>query len=353
MDFTKRAKAFIQLGDFLSQYTTSPYSKGDNALSNTYFDGFSSLIERAVESNGWFTKSNVIHAVSAWANCLNENDINSWLSKHNLESNKNPKTIGMIAAGNIPLVGFHDVLSVLISGHKLQLKLSKKDHALMFFLLKLLQIIEPEFKNRIEITEGKLNNYDAVIATGSGNTARYFEYYFGKKPNIIRKNRNSVAIITGNETPNELEAMGEDVFRYYGLGCRNVSKIYIPEGYNLEPVFLGLFGHKDIIDHKKYENNYDYNKAVFMMSQFKLRDNGFIILKEDSSFSSPIGALFYETYTDIENLKEILKQEEANLQCIVASKGLIDQAIPFGKTQEPALWDYADGVDTVAFLLDL
>ncbi|MFT4757983.1 MAG: hypothetical protein ACI91R_002644, partial [Vicingaceae bacterium] len=317
MDFTKRAEAFFKLGEFLNQFTSKPPIKGDSALNKDFFEAFSELVNRAVESNGWFTKSNVTHAISAWANCLDQKSFDAWLSKYDLESVKKTKTIGMIAAGNIPLVGFHDVVSVLISGHKLQIKLSKKDHALMFFLLQLLQVIAPEFKDRIEITEGNLNDYDAVIATGSGNSARYFEYYFGQQPNIIRKNRNSIAIITGNETPEELKALGEDVFRYYGLGCRNVSKIYIPEDYNLEPVFLGLFHYKDIIEHKKYENNYDYNKAVFMMSQFKLRDNGFIVMKEDSSFTSPIGALFYETYTHIEVLKKELVKNADHIQCIV------------------------------------
>ncbi|HAI42245.1 MAG TPA: acyl-CoA reductase, partial [Maribacter sp.] len=180
---------------------------------------------------------------------------------------------------------------------------------------------------------------------------RYFEYYFGKKPNIIRKNRNSVAVLSGKESQEELTALGEDIFRYFGLGCRSVSKIYLPKEYNIDTFFKAMFPYNSIINHHKYANNYDYNKAVYLMSEFKLLDNGFLILKEEESFGSPIASLFYEYYEDVSTLKEKLKDNKENLQCIVSS-GFVEDEISFGNTQKPMLNDYADGIDTIAFLLN-
>ncbi len=352
MDLAKRKKAFLQLGDFLQQFTTTPANKGSHTLNADFFDSFQSMIQRAEESNGWFTAENVQLAIGAWANNLQNEPLEAWLKAYEFPA-KSSKKIGLITAGNIPLVGFHDLLCVLISGHDLIIKLSKKDHRFMFFILQLLMVIEPEFKNKIHITEGRLENFDAVIATGSGNTARYFEYYFGKYPHIIRKNRNSVALITGEETDEELGALGKDVFRYFGLGCRNVSKLLIPENYDLDRVFKALYPYRDLIHHKKYENNYDYNKAVFMMSRSPLLDNGFMILKEDTSYSSPIGCLFYEYYHELDEAKQKLSRDYQQIQCIVAKPGITDKSVNFGETQEPGLSDYADGVDTMRFLLEL
>src|SRR5690606_755395 len=211
---------------------------------------------------------------------------------------------------------------------------------------------EPEFKNYIEFTEDKLENFDAVIATGSNNTSKYFEYYFGKYPNIIRKNRNSVAVLSGNETEEELKQLADDIFQYFGLGCRNVSKLYVPENYNFEKFFKAMFSWKEIIHNHKYINNYDYNKAVYLMDSFPLLDNEFMLLKEDKGFSSPISVVFYEEYSSFENLSNELKEQAENIQCIVSKAGIKNE-IPFGKAQNPELWEYADGVDSVAFLLKL
>ena len=254
-------------------------------------------------------------------------------------------------AGNIPLVGFHDLLCVLITGNKALVKLSSNDQKLIPLLIDFLIDIEPSLKDKVIFTKEKLDHYDAVIATGSNNTARYFEYYFGKKPNIIRKNRNSVAVLSGKESQEELTALGEDIFRYFGLGCRSVSKIYLPKEYNIDTFFKAMFPYNSIINHHKYANNYDYNKAVYLMSEFKILDNGFLILKEEESFGSPIASLFYEYYEDVSTLKEKLKDNKENLQCIVSS-GFVEDEISFGNTQKPMLNDYADGIDTIAFLLN-
>jgi hypothetical protein len=251
-------------------------------------------------------------------------------------------------AGNVPLVGFHDFLSVLITGNNVLAKLSSNDTQLLPFLANYLISIEPEFKDCISFSEKKLTNFDAVIATGSNNTARYFDYYFGKYPHIIRKNRNSVAILTGNETPQQLEALANDVFRYFGLGCRNVSKIFIPENYDFDTFFNGMFSWKELINNNKYIDNYDYNKAVYLMSKMNLLDNEFLLLKHDEEYASPISVVFYEFYKDLDKLNNKLSEESEHIQCIIS-----EEHIPFGTAQTPNLWDYADGVDTVAFLLKL
>jgi hypothetical protein len=252
-------------------------------------------------------------------------------------------------AGNIPLVGFHDFISVLISGNKILVKQSSNDQKLLPIIAEYLVQLEPGFASKIEFTPDRLINFDAVIATGSNNTARYFEYYFKDKPSIIRKNRNSVAVLTGNESESELKLLSEDIFRYFGLGCRNVSKLYVPKDYNFDPFFKAILPWADLMKHAKYANNYDYNKAVYLMSEFKLLENGFLMLKGDNSFGSPIATLFYEVYEDLENLKKTLEANKENLQCIV-SNNVLQSEIEFGQTQHPRLWDYADNVNTLDFL---
>jgi hypothetical protein len=308
-------------------------------------------LRKAEAENGWFTQENIRFALQSWKEALSEENLNEWVSNYNMEET-HPKTVAVIMAGNIPLVGFHDFLSVLITGNKVLAKLSSNDKTLLPFLAHQLIAIEPGFKDYIEFTEGRLENFDAVIATGSNNTSRYFDYYFGKYPNIIRKNRNSVAVLTGNETKTELTGLADDIFRYFGLGCRNVSKLYVPENYDFEKFFDAMFTWKEIIHNHKYINNYDYNKAVYLMDSFPLLDNEFMILKEDTGFSSPISVVFYELYGSMEQVEKILSEEAENIQCVVSKAGLPDE-IFFGETQTPKLWDYADGVDTVNFLLKL
>jgi len=352
MDLQQRINAFIKLGDFLSQFTNEGIQKNDTIAHNDlFFDGFKHQIKLAQEHNGWFTKENMLFALNGWSNQLTKSSINKWLSKYQFNT-ENLKTIAIIMAGNIPLVGFHDFLSVLISGQKVVVKQSSNDKHLLPFLAKYLEHIEPEFKGRMTFTEGKLENFDAVIATGSDNTARYFEYYFKDKPSIIRKNRNSVAILTGHETESELKSLSEDIFRYYGLGCRNVSKLFVPKDYDFQNFFKGMYDWNPIIHQNKYANNYDYNKAVYLMSEFEMLENGFLMIKEDQSFSSPIATIFYEYYTSEDHLKEILEDKKEQIQCVV-SNGFLANEIKFGQTQLPNLWNYADDVDTISFSLTI
>lgn len=350
MDLQQRINAFTKLGAFLCQFTTNGIKKDDSVIANDlFFDGFKHQIKLAKEHNGWFTEKNILFSLESWSKALNNKNINLWTSKYNFNI-QNPKTVAIIMAGNIPLVGFHDFLSVLITGHNVLVKQSSNDKHLLPFLAKYLEIVEPEFKGKIKFTEQKLEDFDEVIATGSDNTARYFEYYFKDKPSIIRKNRNSVAILTGNETPEELEALSNDIFRYYGLGCRNVSKLFVPKGYNFDTFFNAIYKWHPIINEAKYANNYDYNKAVYLMSEFDMLENGFMMIKEDESYASPIATLFYEYYDYIENLQKKLLTDSDKIQCVVAH-GFSDDEIRFGETQNPQLWEYADNVDTVEFLL--
>ena len=343
-------EAFVKLGKFLSNFCdlieTNTIS---DHLNDKWIALFKTEIERAKHYNGWFTEENCIHAFKEWSIALTKEKLDTWLEQYDLNANSE-KVVALIMAGNIPLVGFHDLLCVLITGNKALVKLSSNDQKLIPLIIEYLKEIEPYFVDRVSFTKEKLGHYDAVIATGSNNTARYFEYYFGKKPNIIRKNRNSVAVLKGDETTEDLTALGEDIFRYFGLGCRSVSKIYIPKSYNIDTFFKAIFPYNDIVNHNKYANNYDYNKAVYLMSEFKILDNGFLILKEEESFGSPIASLFYEYYEDTDALKTKLKKEEDKIQCIVAS-GFIENEVLFGETQKPSLNDYADGVDTIEFLL--
>ncbi len=352
MTLTERKTAFITLGKFLSQFIDKTPVKKENIPHNeVFFDGMLHQIKLAEEHNSWFTKENICFALNNWSEALTEKNLNTWLSAYHFEDTKS-KTVAIIMAGNIPMVGFHDFLSVLMSGHQVLVKQSSKDKQLLPFLAKYLEYTQPFFKGSITFTEEKLENFDAIIATGSDNTARYFEYYFKTKPNIIRKNRNSVAVLTGNETETELTALGEDIFRYYGLGCRNVSKLFVPKDYDFDKLYKALYPWHLLVDKQKYANNYDYNKAVYLMSEFKFLDNGFFMFKEDESYSSPIATCFYEGYEDEEALKQKLVDDSDKIQCIVA-KGLFENEIDFGKTQQPHLWEYADNIDTVNFLLKI
>ena len=347
-----KKNAFIELGKFLGQFSENNSVKDEQVLHNDlFFDDFLQLISLSQSHNGWYTPENVYYSVQSWAKALTEENFNIWLSKYDL-SEVQKKNVAIILAGNIPLVGFHDFVSVLISGHCVLVKTSSNDQYLLPFLAKYLVAINPEFNQYITFVEGKLENFDAVIATGSNNTARYFEYYFKDKPSIIRKSRNSVAILNGLESKEQMMALGEDIFRYFGLGCRSVSKLFVPRNFNFDLFFNGIFSYQDVIKYEKYANNYDYNKAVFLMSNFKLLDNEFLTIKEDESYASPIASVFYEFYDDLDGLKIKLNQDQDKIQCIV-SNNLTANSIDFGQSQKPNLWDYADNVDTMHFLITL
>lgn len=345
-----KKRCFIELGKFLNQFSENESVKNPSVLHNDlFFNEFEDLIKLSQSHNGWYTPEQVYFSIQSWATALTEENLDQWLSAYEFNEVK-PKNIALILAGNIPLVGFHDFLSVLITGHNVLVKTSSNDQYLLPFLAKYIIAIETKFSDKITFVDGKLETFDAVIATGSNNTARYFEYYFKDKPKIIRKNRNSVAILNGNETKEQLTALGEDIFRYFGLGCRNVSKLFVPTDYSFVAFFEAIFAYQDVIHYEKYANNYDYNKAVFLMSNYKLLDNGFLTLKEDKSYASPISSVFYEFYDDIDTLQIRLQSENEQIQCIV-SNNLVENSIDFGQTQKPNLWDYADNVDTISFLL--
>lgn len=306
--------------------------------------------------NAWFTPLSVANAVKAIGGMLNEKDLKKWMEDvketSEIELPKSEiKKVGLILAGNIPLVGFHDVLCVLVSGNFAMIKASSNDARLLKYVLGQLVDIAPEFANRFEFVE-RLAGFDAVIATGSNNTSRYFDFYFGKVPNIIRKNRNSVALLTGNETREQLFLLGHDIFDFFGLGCRNVSKLLVPAGYNFVPFFESIEPHQPIINHHKYNNNYDYNKSIYLVNGDKHLDNAFLLVKEDARLASPLAVLYFEYYDNVNAVENRLTELSDGIQCIVttAAVKVNNQLVDFGKSQQPALWDYADGVDTMEFL---
>lgn len=310
---------------------------------------FTNVINSSFHSNGWFTVEEVQRSLFSLSKMLNTNDLDTWLT--NIKLSQDPKKVGLILAGNIPLVGFHDVLCVLVTGNIALIKMSSSDDKLLPALLKQLLIIEPAFTNQIIYTE-RLKDFDAIIATGSNNTSRYFDYYFGKVPNIIRKNRNSIAVLNGNETQAELQNLGHDIFDYFGLGCRNVSKIYVPTNYDLKNLFEPIEKYQPIINHFKYNNNYDYNKSIYLVNGVKHFDNGFLLVKEDKNFVSPLAVLFYEEYNSLEEVEETLILNDEQIQCVVSNIDLKinKEKIGFGDSQNPKLWDYADNVNTIDFL---
>jgi Acyl-CoA reductase (LuxC) len=347
MELIQRIKSFVQLGKFLKEY-----SNGD--LGSIRSTELEDIVINDRIYNPWFTEQNIKDAIKAIGESLTSEKLNQWIKKYpELDNQKKIRTIGVVTAGNIPLVGFHDFITVLISGNKFLGKLSSKDNRLLKFIVDFLVDYDNEFASLIEFTEDKLENFDAVIATGSNNTARYFEYYFGKYPHIIRKNRNSAAVLNGDESKEEIEFLANDIFSYFGLGCRSVSKLFIPADYSFDNFFENIVSYGHAYQHNKYANNYDYNKSVYLMNQIQHLDNGFLILKEDEGLSSPIGVLFYQHYKNIDNVKQFLELNEDQIQCVVSNEDVVKNTIPFGKAQQPELWDYADNVDTLSFLLNI
>ncbi|TSD66192.1 acyl-CoA reductase [Inquilinus sp. KBS0705] len=311
------------------------------------------IIENERQYNAWFTPESVLNAVKATGQMLNSTDLEKWLSNYP-EPKNSGKKVGLVLAGNIPLVGFHDVLCVLASGNHALIKASSQDARLIKYVLNKLVKIEPAYTDRFSFVE-RLEGFDAIIATGSNNTSRYFEYYFGNVPNIIRKNRNSIALLTGNETAEELAALGHDIFDYFGLGCRNVSKLLVPQGYVFNFFFESIEHFAPIIHHHKYNNNYDYNKSIYLVNRDEHLDNGFLLLKHDTRLTSPLACLFYENYDSLASAQIQLEEQSEQLQCIVTNAPLQtrNQVVTFGQSQHPQLWDYADGIDTMDFLSNL
>lgn len=340
-------RAFARLGDFLRNYTGAPTPPA----AGEPYSQLEQKMEVAGVRNPWFTREEIRYALSWWGELLREDALLNWFSGYPAPAGAG-NTVAIITAGNVPLVGFHDFLSVLLTGNRALVKCSSSDDVLLPYLAELLLSYDPDMASRISFETGTLSGFDAVIATGSNNTSRYFEYYFGSYPHIIRKNRNSAAVLNGTESKSDLAGLADDVFRYFGLGCRSVSKLFVPEEYDFDPLFNAFFTHKHRIDHQKYANNYDYNKAVYLMSGADMLDNGFLLLKRDVGLASPIGTLFFESYASQEELRVRLEGLSAELQCVVGPENLAG-AIPFGHSQQPGLDTYADQVDTVDFLLSI
>jgi hypothetical protein len=331
MNLTERIHAFSALGDRIAHLSD---------------DERTELTELVLSRNAWFTPNNVNKALAGIAFMLQREKLESWTEPYHLEPDV-PKIVGIVMAGNIPAVGFHDLLCVLLSGNVAAVKLSSQDEVMIQVLMKWLVAMEPRFKKNLEFRD-RLDHTDAVIATGSDNTARYFDYYFGKQPNIIRKNRTSVAVLDGTETPEELTKLGDDIFSYFGLGCRNVSKLFVPKGYDITILFPYWEMFSAVGYHHKYNNNYDYHKSILLVNRIAHLDTGFLLARETEELVSPTSLIYYQRYTSPEELRELLNEHDEKIQCVVGHG-----FIPFGEAQSPEPWDYADGVDVLKFLEEL
>lgn len=316
---------------------------------------FLKAVQLAGAANGWFTKESVIQAFQAVIPWLSYQSLNNWIKNYSLpEQNNQPKTISVVMAGNIPLVNFHDMLAVLISGNRFLGKLSSSDPHLMPFVAQELLQLEPAWQPYITFTDGRLQHPDAIIATGSNNTSRYFDFYFSRYPHIIRRNRTSVAVLHGHETDAQLQALGADVFSYYGLGCRNVSKLFLPQGFSVARLIEQFEGHAAVIEHHKYHNNYDYQKAILLINNQPFFDGGFVLLKEDEALHAPVATVHLAFYTSLQQVQAAVLQHAEHIQCVVSSLPMPPlQTIQPGQTQQPSLTDYPDGVDVIKFLTEL
>lgn len=352
MNIEKRIIAFSRLGNLLNDFILS-FNDEVVLNKNNKFIFLKSSVLKAHSENGWFSTENILTALQAISCYLNYDNLKKWIIKEGflVKKKTGQKKIFVIMAGNIPAVGFHDFLCVLISGNIFIGKLSSYDKYLLPALSYLLIEIEPEFKQQILFSQNIVKDFDALIATGSNNTSRYFEYYFGNYPNIIRKNKNGVAILTGNETIDNLKGLCRDIFLYYGLGCRNVSKLYVPISYSFDKFLISSNDYRKILSNNKYYNNYKYYKSIFQINNENHIDSGFFIIKQSKAIASPVSVIHYETYSDINQLENLINDDLENMQCIVTNLTLINYPIiiDFGKSQFPNLWTFSDGINTLKF----
>ncbi len=320
----------------------------DKSERSTFSDQWSNVCRQAEAENPWFAMDQLNQALQGISMLLDPEKLQAFANKYQNPVKGESKEIGVIMAGNIPAAGFHDMLCVSLSNHQLSAKLSSSDKVLLPFIKSILMWADPIEGAKIRFVEN-LKDVDAVIATGSDNSARYFEYYFGKKPHIFRKNRNSVGIITGDENEYDLILLGRDIFTYFGLGCRSVSKLFVPEGYSFDSFFEAMLEYKAVMQHTRYMNNHDYQQALYLMNQETFLTNNFLIAKEDNRISSPVGVVYFEHYQNQESLQSKLESIDDKLQCMVKKGGEIN----FGQAQMPRISDFADGVDTMEFLSKL
>lgn len=341
MTLKQRIAGFVEVGSFIGRHLT-----GDRRSSELQLhEGLEKVIELAHAHNNWFVPNFVKNAISNIAGFLKEDELKRFCSA--IEE-KDPKTVAIICAGNVPMVGFHDILCVLLTGHKALIKMSGDDDVLLPFFLKLLTHYEPGLESSIFFADGKLSRFDAVIATGSDNTASHLKYYFGKYPNIIRKSRTSVAVLDGSETKEQLKLLGEDIFLYFGLGCRNVSKLLVPRGYRFDDFFESIVDFGFVVNNKKYGNNYDYHRAIYLLESIPFLDNNFLMIKESNDLYSPVGVLFYDFYDSNNDVKSYLETNKERIQCVVGN-GYVN----FGYSQKPVITDFADNINTLEFLVTL
>jgi hypothetical protein len=350
MVLEERVEAVVFLGEVLRTYFNKESSQ--NNLSGYLIEKkLFQLVENEKNYNPWFTKDNVNYALKYWSTYLTTEHIEQGLLSNKEQIKQcSSKTVGIIAAGNIPMVSFHDILSVFLCGHKAKIKLSSKDSRLLPFLFDTLAEEYPEIKNQIEFCDGTLQDLDAIIATGSDNSNRYFETYFGKYPHIFRHHRSGIAVLGGNETFEELEKLSDDVFLYFGLGCRNVSKIYVPQGYKFDLLLKAFKKWEAVFYQHHYINNYDYQKSILILNKESFIDNDFVLLKENEEIFSPLSVIFYEYYSNICNLATKIEAISCQIQCVVSKENLIENSIRFGESQHPDLWDYADHINVINFL---
>ena len=356
MHLEERVSAFAKLGDILrGSGNDKIVINSSDILLKEKCQNLYNLTNSVQQQNGWFTPQFVQSALKSLGESLQREKLEQWVSAYSnqFDACSTPKTVAVIMAGNVPAVGFHDFLSVLISGHRVLAKLSSDDDKLLPAIANVLTAIEPSFEEQIAFTTELLKDFDAVIATGSNNSSRYFEYYFGKYPHIIRKNRNGVALLTGTESKEELKGLADDIFLYYGMGCRNIARLFVPLNYDFNPLLEVLSTRKEVIDNSKYFNNYEYNKAIFLVNSVNHFDTGNILLTENEQYASPVSVLHYSFYQTPEILKNEIMVNSHQIQCVVTQLDFPANRINFGQTQSPELWDYADGVDTLQFLLSI
>jgi hypothetical protein len=332
MNLQERKEILVRLGNYLLST--------EEDLQDT--------MRRAASENAWFTPEFITLSLTNIAKqYLSEESLQTLVQTYNVPNdNPAPKKVGIVMAGNIPAVGFHDLLCTFLTGHYAYIKLSSKDTVLIKFFVK--KMVEWNLAAEAYFVFAEmLKGCDAYIATGSNNSSQYFSYYFSKYPHIIRRNRTSVAILTGEETNEELENLADDVYQFFGLGCRNVTQVYVPEGYNFEPLLKAFGKYNYLADHPKFKNNYDYNLAIHLLNKRYFMSNESLLLVEDASPFSPIGQLHYQFYNDLFAVKSSLARND-NIQCVVSR-----EAVDFGKAQCPGICDFADGVDTMQFLVNL
>ena len=347
MNLDSRVKLFVKLGNFLDQL----FSKKEVFLVKE-LDSLRSAIRDAGIQNDWFDEENILNSLRSISSQLTRDNLESWLTPYNLSNSCPNHKVLIVMAGNIPLVGFHDFLSVVITGNKAVVKLSSKDSVLFPCLWSVLCKIDSNISNQLEYIENlEEKKFDMVIATGSNNSFTYFESYFKNIKRLLRRNRISIAVLDGEESTSQLDSLAVDIFMYFGLGCRSVSKVFLPNGYDLDNLFQSLYSYRSLLENKKYSNNYDYNKTILLMNKIKIIENGFLIMKEDSSLHSPVSMLYYEYYDDITDLTTYIEDNSELIQCVVSKDNLVKGNVNFGNSQFPKLWDYADNVDTVDFLI--